>query len=142
VLGLECSLRIDTLAIFELGGGPTLIQEVFDPDQEADEAGPLIARFTGVTLSVGDIAAIHSELTSRGVTFLGSPEKMPWGGTLAHFRDPAGNTLTLVRLKKMARLPWATGPVGGWWGRPTRRRRESAGPMEQVPLTRPGAAPN
>jgi hypothetical protein len=46
VLQLECSSRIDTLAIFELGGGPTLILEVFDPDQEAAGEGPLLARFT------------------------------------------------------------------------------------------------
>lgn len=25
---------------------------------------------------------------------LGPPEKQPWGGTLAYFKDPGGNTLT------------------------------------------------
>ncbi|MCC6917989.1 MAG: hypothetical protein IT548_02225 [Alphaproteobacteria bacterium] len=28
--------------------------------------------------------------------FLAPPERQPWGGTLAHFRDPSGNGLTLL----------------------------------------------
>ena len=32
----------------------------------------------------------------RGVEFLGAPERQPWGGVLAHLRDPDGNVLTLL----------------------------------------------
>ena len=49
----------------------------------------------GVSLRVDDIAAAYEELRSRGVEFETPPEKQPWGGTLAHFRDPCGNVLTL-----------------------------------------------
>lgn len=35
-------------------------------------------------------------LLARGVEFLAPPQRMPWGGVLAHFRDPDGNVLTLV----------------------------------------------
>lgn len=50
----------------------------------------------GVRIWVDDIQSEYARLRSKGVTFLGSPEKMPWGGTLAHFKDSAGNTLTLL----------------------------------------------
>ena len=32
----------------------------------------------------------------HGMAGDGPPEKQFWGGSLAHFRDPAGNTLTLL----------------------------------------------
>ena len=32
----------------------------------------------------------------RGVQFIEPPEKQPWGGVLAHLRDPDGNILTLL----------------------------------------------
>ena len=45
---------------------------------------------------MADIDAKHAELSAKGVDFLAPPERMPWGGVLAHFRDPEGNVLTLV----------------------------------------------
>lgn len=56
----------------------------------------LVGRFTGVSIWVDDIDAAHKSLTKGGVAFDGPPEAMSWGGRLAHFKDPAGNTLTLV----------------------------------------------
>jgi predicted enzyme related to lactoylglutathione lyase len=93
---LECGFRLDALAIFELGSGASLILEAFDPDADLNEEESLLARFTGFTLQVPDVAASYAELTGGGVAFLGPPERMPWGGTLAHFADPAGNVLSLV----------------------------------------------
>jgi len=60
------------------------------------ESSALTGRFLGVSLNVPDIAATYSELRARGVEFLAPPEKQPWGGTLAHFKDPEGNVLTLL----------------------------------------------
>jgi len=48
-----------------------------------------------VSLQVDDVPATYAELRARGVDFVGPPEKQSWGGTLAHFRDPDGNVLTL-----------------------------------------------
>lgn len=56
----------------------------------------LVGRFTGVSLAVDDIDAAYAELRARGVPFIGPPERQFWGGMLAHFQDPAGNTLTLL----------------------------------------------
>jgi len=65
--------------------------------EHADAArGELIGRFLGVSLEVDDIAVHHRALADKGVVFEGPPTRQPWGGRLAHFRDPAGNTLTLL----------------------------------------------
>ncbi|WP_309646656.1 VOC family protein [Phenylobacterium sp.] len=72
--------------------GPTLIVERDDGSHEDGLKG----RFVGLSLSVEDIEATYADLIAKGVEFLGPPEKMPWGGTLAHFKDPAGNILTLI----------------------------------------------
>ncbi|GMG81782.1 hypothetical protein LNKW23_09950 [Paralimibaculum aggregatum] len=74
-------------------GGATLIVETEDP---AGPDGELVGRFVGVSLAVEDIAAAHRDLAARGVVFHGAPTAQPWGGMLAHFDDPAGNTLTLL----------------------------------------------
>jgi catechol 2,3-dioxygenase-like lactoylglutathione lyase family enzyme len=73
--------------------GATLLVE-HDDGSHPDEA--LVGRFVGVSLSVSDIEATYRELTAKGVAFTGPPEKMPWGGTLANFKDPSGNVLTLL----------------------------------------------
>jgi predicted enzyme related to lactoylglutathione lyase len=52
--------------------------------------------FLGISLQVDDIDASYRELSARGVRFISPPQKMPWGGTLAHFKDPSGNVLTLL----------------------------------------------
>jgi ADP-ribosyl-[dinitrogen reductase] hydrolase len=64
---------------------------------DADDDEPsLVGRFLGVSLAVPDVHASYEGLRSKGVEFLAPPEVMPWGGVLAHLRDPDGNVLTLV----------------------------------------------
>jgi predicted enzyme related to lactoylglutathione lyase len=76
--------------------GITLIIESHDPaDPEQRE---LVGRFVGCSFAVENIDATYEELVGRGVKFIGPPEKMPWGGTLAHFEDPSRNVLSLVQL--------------------------------------------
>ena len=65
-------------------------------DASDDEGRVLIGRFVGAPLEVADIFSTHKLLTARGVEFIAPPEKQPWGGVLAHLRDPDGNVLTLV----------------------------------------------
>jgi predicted enzyme related to lactoylglutathione lyase len=79
-------------------GGPVLIVETHPPDDP--EHKELVGRFTALSFDVADAAASYRELGARGVEFVEPPEKMPWGGTLAHFRDPSGNVLTLVEQPK------------------------------------------
>lgn len=56
----------------------------------------LVGRFTGVSFDTDDIERAYRRLFALGVPFQGPPEKQDWGGSLAHFRDPDGNLLTLV----------------------------------------------
>ena len=71
--------------------GVTLIVERTDGGHPEE-----VGRFAGLSLEVDDIDATHRRLISAGVEFTHPPTKQPWGGTLAHFKDPAGNVLTLV----------------------------------------------
>lgn len=89
---VEWEMADQGVAGFRAGSG-MLIVEAGDPE---GEDGDLIGRFAGVSLQVDDIAATYKSLRSKGVAFDSPPEKQFWGGTLAHFRDPAGNILTLL----------------------------------------------
>ena len=73
--------------------GVTLIieQEILEEGEES-----VVGRFIGCSLAVDKIEETYRQLVARGVSFLAPPEPMPWGGTLAHFRDPSGNVLTLM----------------------------------------------
>ncbi len=94
VLELEIAWDMEEMGAFGLDVGAQLIVE--QGDATDPEEAQLIGRFAGVSLQVNDIEAVYSKLTGKGVTFSGSPAKQPWGGTLAHFKDPSGNTLTLL----------------------------------------------
>ena len=94
-LGLAESFADDNVLVFQTGTAD-LIVETADPNDA--EEGPLIGRFVGVSFAVPDIHAAHAALTAKGVSFDSEPEKQPWGATLAHVLDPAGNVLTLVEL--------------------------------------------
>ena len=80
-------------AEFDLGGARLGIEGMEVGAARADE---LVGRFVGVSLAVDDIDLIYSQLVDKGVEFTAPPEKQPWGGTLAHFKDPDGNILTLL----------------------------------------------
>jgi catechol 2,3-dioxygenase-like lactoylglutathione lyase family enzyme len=75
--------------------GVVLIVEDVSSEEDRDERG-LAGRFVGCSIEVENIHAVYAELVAKGVHFTSPPENQEWGGTLAHFRDPAGNILTLV----------------------------------------------
>jgi len=80
-------------AQFDVGGCFIGLERAAADDAEGED---LVGRFVGVSLMVDDIAATYDALTRKGVEFLAPPERQPWGGVLAHFRDPDGNVLTLL----------------------------------------------
>ena len=80
-------------AELDTGEAHLALQRV-DPDDA--EGNDLVGRFLSVSLQVDDIQATYETLRTRGVEFLEPPEAQPWGGVLAHFRDPDGNVLTLL----------------------------------------------
>ena len=96
-LGLP--LRVDGsqygYCIFKAGRTDLVIESVAHDAPEEDQV--LVGRFTGLSFTVQDIIKKHQELSALGVRFTGSPEKQPWGGTLATLQDPAGNELQIVQ---------------------------------------------
>ncbi len=65
-------------------------------DKNDPEAESLVGRFVGLSLQVDDIDAVYDSLTEKGVVFTSPPTTQPWGGVLAHFKDPDGNIVTLL----------------------------------------------
>ena len=80
-------------AEFDLGGPSLGIERIDADDPEARE---LVGRFIGISIAIPDMHQTYSTLMERGVEFLSAPEPQPWGGVLAHFKDPDGNVLTLL----------------------------------------------
>ena len=87
-LGLGETWSFGDAAGYDLGGAELIVERSGD--------GALVGRFAGVSIQVDDIQHTYAELSAEGVEFDGPPEAQPWGGVLAHFKDPAGNTLTLL----------------------------------------------
>jgi len=94
-LGLTCAWRDDAsrVATYELGFGPTVVIEGFEPRAGRER---LFGRETGISLEVADIQAAYTILSARGVAFEAPPAPQPWGAVMAFFQDPAGNSHTLL----------------------------------------------
>ncbi len=95
VVGFPLSFADESLgwAQFDLGSASIGLERCDPKDPEAID---LVGRFVGTSIAVEDIQAVYHSLTSKGVEFTGAPQQQPWGGTLAHFKDPDGNVLTLL----------------------------------------------
>ena len=94
-LGYEQVHASEDFLIYRPGSADLIIERA-DPG-DAEEAD-LIGRFVGASFAVGDIKQACSTLESLGVAIDSPPERQPWGGMLAHIRDPDGNVLTLVEV--------------------------------------------
>jgi lactoylglutathione lyase len=93
MLDMKAAFISDGWAEFATGKARLALERVDPADPEAAEFG---GRFVGASLRVDDIHATYKTLSGRGVEFVGAPERQPWGGWLAHLRDPDGNVLTLL----------------------------------------------
>lgn len=94
-LGIPTAFRSDEMGWAQLATGEgQLALERADPADAETRA--MVGRFVGVSLQVAELDATYQTLAARGVDFLAPPEPQPWGGALAHFRDPDGNILTLL----------------------------------------------
>ena len=72
-------------------GAKTHLVPFTPPGQESR-----IGTFSGIVFACDNMMQTCKELSERGVEFKHRAEKQPWGGTLAHLRDPDGNVITLV----------------------------------------------
>ncbi|MGB1238532.1 MAG: VOC family protein [Pseudomonadales bacterium] len=100
VLGLNEEFAAEEFgwAEFDLGGPKLGIERIDDSASQADSA--LVGRFLGVSIMVDDVWGHYRDLSAKGVEFCAEPQLQPWGGTLVHFLDNSGNTLTLMSENK------------------------------------------
>ncbi len=96
-LGLGLQHRDGDFGYASFDAGPVRLGiaqvDAGDADQRA-----LVGRQTGFGFAVRDLAAAHAELEAKGVAFPMKPAKQPWGGFMALFADPDGNTYYLDEL--------------------------------------------
>ena len=106
-IGLSANL-VDAetgVAMFSIGELKLLVERVDDEEEAQD----LVGRFAGISFRVKDIERACKVLESHGAAIVAPPTKQPWGDVLAHVRDPAGNTITLIEF---------AAPRGDLTGRP------------------------
>lgn len=96
-LGLAVQYSDEGFGYASFDGGPVRIGlaqvDVADASQRAN-----VGRMTGLGFGVRDLRAAHAELEQKGVAFPMKPSKQPWGGFMALFSDPDGNTFYLDQL--------------------------------------------
>lgn len=93
-LQLEFNNTILGWAEFNVGGANFGIERVDKMDSQECQA--LVGRYLGISLKVENMDYIYSHLLHMGVEFTLEPTLQEWGGTVAEFKDPDGNILTLV----------------------------------------------
>jgi len=99
VLGLQVAgPASEEVCVLDAGSVQLVVEPVAADAPPEDRA--LVGRFVGASFAVDDVAAEHARLHALGVTFVGLPERQPWGGILATFEDPSGNQLQLVQLPR------------------------------------------
>ena len=90
-LGLELNMADADFGYASFNAGPVS----FACAVAGDEQKELIGRHTGVGFLVEDLDEAYARLSGLGVAFSMPPTKQPWGGYLALFEDPDGNTFYL-----------------------------------------------
>jgi catechol 2,3-dioxygenase-like lactoylglutathione lyase family enzyme len=88
--------------LFDTGGAQLALERI-PPSHPA--YGELVGRFAGVTFRVDDLSVTYRDLLAQGVEFMAPPQRQGWGGGIAHFRDPAGNILSLVGRLDVENVP-------------------------------------
>ncbi len=93
VLELPLHSRHDDFAAFTLQRGVRLSIGLHDQVRGRSHDPHRVM----VNLGVGDIHRATATLRERGVVFTREPEQEYWGGWVATFHDPDGNTIQLLQ---------------------------------------------
>ena len=92
LMGLPLLHRGATFAVFDTGDTQFTVEHIPHNNPAFAE---MVGRFTGLSFAVADLGAIYGRMAQQGVDFLAPPQPQA-GGAAAHFRDPAGNILTVI----------------------------------------------
>jgi catechol 2,3-dioxygenase-like lactoylglutathione lyase family enzyme len=93
LLGLRLVSQAEGFAVFDTGATQLTLERIAPGHPAYDE---MVGRFTGLSFAVADLATLYARMARQGVTFLAPPQAQAAGGGAAHFRDPAGNILTMI----------------------------------------------
>lgn len=93
LIGLTLLKQAGNAAVFDTGVAQLTVEGL--PHGHPAHAD-MVGRFTGLSFVVADLAATYGRLSALGVTFLAPPQPQAAGGGAAHFRDTAGNVLTMI----------------------------------------------
>lgn len=93
ILGLQ--LRSDREGFINFEWGETRLTIAHHEGVAGPARDPLRVM---VNLRVDDIDTVHRRLDAAGVVFSRNPEREPWGGWIATFNDPDGNTIQLMQI--------------------------------------------
>jgi len=91
----DVSRRTDHVA-FSWGEPPRHVRLIVGVHDGVDGASREPDRVM-VNLLVRDIEGLADGMAARGVEFVQPPTAMSWGGWIATFRDPDGNTIQLLQ---------------------------------------------
>ena len=69
---------------------------LYEPRDDQAELKQAVGSHTGVVFGVRDMKAAYQDLAAKGAAFPIPPCKQPWGGEMAVFLDPDGNSLCLL----------------------------------------------
>ncbi len=81
---------------FSWGEPPRHVRLIVGVHQGVTGANPDPERIM-VNLLASDVPALAAEMRARGVEFVEEPREQSWGGWIATFRDPDGNTVQLLK---------------------------------------------
>ena len=91
LLGLPLKYQFPDYAGFDVGGVELGLKR-WGGKEPPREGEPV------VNFLVDDVGRAFRELSGKGVRFTKGPEDTPWGGRIALFQDPDGNTLQLTQI--------------------------------------------
>lgn len=94
-------------------GGAVIEIFAFSPCLSPEEVVWNRAGITHFSFNVGDLDAWHRHLVDKGVEIVSPPEQSPHGHSFFFVRDPDGNLIELIDLKRRGPLLRWLGPFGG-----------------------------
>ena len=87
--------RSDRPGFINFAWGDTRLTVSVHSEIQGEAADPLRIM---VNLATPDIHSVAARLAEAGVAFSREPSPEPWGGWIATFNDPDGNTVQLMQL--------------------------------------------
>ena len=88
--------KAPTREAFTWGTPPTRVRLILSTHDEVSGPSTEPNRVM-VNLLTPNLEAVARGMAERGVVFTHGPMSMPWGGMMATFRDPDGNTMQLLQ---------------------------------------------